>query len=130
MPRAVQRTSTPTVLVIDDAEATRRGIVELLRIRGYAALEARNGAEGLQCLRENPHVCAVVLDLTMPGTDGVWFRSHQLRDPQVADISVVVFTGLQRAAEAHPALRGCEVLVKPFSVDRLFDVIRRCCGLD
>ena len=36
----------PTVLIIDDADATRAGLVRLFQLRGYTTKEAVNGAEG------------------------------------------------------------------------------------
>jgi DNA-binding NtrC family response regulator len=115
------------VLVIDDTDATREGLVELLRLRGYSALGAKDGREGLKCLVDNPHVCVVVLDLAMPRTDGHWFRQQQLRHPVASAIPVIVFTGRPETPQTIEAFNGCEVLQKPFGVDRLFDAIEHCC---
>jgi CheY-like chemotaxis protein len=114
------------VLVIDDVDATRRGLAELLRLRGYAPHEARNGAEGLQVLRDHPETRVVVLDLAMPGTNGFWFREQQLKDPALSHIPVIVFTGsAKRDALEH--LQVAAVLLKPFSVDAVFHAIDKHC---
>jgi CheY-like chemotaxis protein len=64
------------VLVVDDVDATRHGLAELLRLRGYALHEAKNGAEGIELLRENtPDTGVVVMDLTMPGRTASGFAS-------------------------------------------------------
>lgn len=118
----------PPVLVIDDVDATRTGLAELLRMLGYDAHAARDGAEGLQKLRAGPRYCAVVLDLLMPGTSGYWFREQQLKDPEIAAIPVIVFTGMGRAEEIGRSLQVAEVLYKPISVDRLLEAIGRHCG--
>jgi len=112
------------VLVVDDVDATRQGLVELLRLRGYASHEAKNGVEGIAVLRQHPDTCVVVLDLTMPGTNGFWFRQQQLQDPALAGVPVIVFTGLAKE-ERFEGLQVSEVLFKPFSVDRLFEAIAR-----
>lgn len=117
----------PLVLVIDDVDATRNGLVELLRTVGYDACAARDGAEGLQMLRDEPEVRAVVLDLRMPGTSGYWFREQQLKDPQISGVPVIVFTGAGRQDIAE-SLKVSEVLLKPLSVDRLLEAISRCCN--
>jgi CheY-like chemotaxis protein len=117
----------PPVLVIDDVEATRTGLAELLRMLGYDAYAARDGAEGLQILRDDPGICAVVLDLRMPGTSGYWFREQQLKDPSIASIPVIVFTGMGKREEITESLKVSEVLYKPLSVDRLLEAISRCC---
>jgi CheY-like chemotaxis protein len=116
--------ATRSVLVVDDVDATRQGLVELLRLRGYAPHEAKNGAEGIDVLRKHPDTCVVVLDLTMPETDGMWFREQQLMEPAMAHVPVIVFTGSTMADELRK-LGIIDVLMKPFSVDELFQAIER-----
>lgn len=118
----------PLVLVIDDVEATRTGLTELLRVLGYDALSARDGAEGLQMLRSDPRIRAVVLDLLMPGRSGYWFREQQLKDPAIASVPVIVFTGAGKQEDISAKLHVSEVLFKPLSVDQLLDAISRCCN--
>ena len=116
------------VLVVDDVDATRNGLAELLRTLGYDACAARNGAEGLQMLRAEARICAVVLDLRMPGTSGYWFREQQLQDPAIAGVPVIVFTGAGKQDDIAK-LQVSEVLIKPLSVDRLLEAISRCCNM-
>jgi CheY-like chemotaxis protein len=111
-----------SVLVVDDATATRSGLAELLRLLGYDAYEAKNGAEAIEVLR--PGTSVVVLDLSMPGTDGYWFREQQLKNPAVADIPVIVFTGSMPGTRLHD-LNVADVLLKPFSVDAMLETIER-----
>ena len=111
-----------SVLVVEDASATRRGLSELLRLRGYEVYEAQNGAEGIQLLREHGGASVVVLDLAMPGTDGYWFREQQLQDPDLADIPVIVFSAFVEGDRLH-RLNVRDVLLKPFSVDDLLDAV-------
>ena len=115
-----------SVLVVDDVDATRLGLAELLRLRGYDVQEAANGAEGIAVLKQHPTTAVVVLDLAMPVTNGYWFREQQLADPQLAHIPVVVFTGSANR-ERLAKLRVEDVLIKPFSVDRVFDAVSRYC---
>lgn len=117
----------PTVLIIDDADATRLGLVRLFQLRGYKTKEAVNGADGLQRLRESPHADVVVLDVMMPGTNGHWFRDEQLKDPALADIPVIVFTGATDAAELKRKMRVTHVFSKPVSVDAVFDAVSTLC---
>jgi CheY-like chemotaxis protein len=123
----VRERARPLVLVIDDVDATRTGLTELLRLLGYDALNARDGAEGLQILRKDPRICAVVLDLLMPGTNGYWFREQQLMDPVIAGVPVIVFTGAGKHEEIRATLKVSEVLFKPLSVGRLLEAISRYC---
>ena len=119
--------TTSRILVVDDIEATRHGLAELLRLRGHTVCEASNGAEAMAMLHQHPDTCVVVLDLAMPGTNGYWFREQQLANPALAPIPVVVFTGSANR-ERLAQLRVTDVLLKPFSVDRLFDAVSRHCA--
>ena len=117
-----------TVLIIDDAPATRHGLGQLLVLRGYDTREARNGAHGLAMLRSEPGIRLVVLDLRMPESDGSWFREHQLDDPTIACIPVVVFTGAGDAETLRQTLRIEHILYKPVSIDALLDIVARYCA--
>jgi CheY-like chemotaxis protein len=71
----------------------------------------------------------VVLALTMPGTNGFWFREQQLMEPALAHVPVIVFTGsVQAEPEQLHRLAVADVLLKPFSVDDLFEAIERHCA--
>lgn len=62
--------SKPVVLVIEDNEPTRILYSEELSYAGYEVLTAKTGQEGLDILQQQP-VDLVVLDIAMPGMDGV-----------------------------------------------------------
>ena len=117
----------PTVLIVDDADATRSGLVRLFQLRGYDTREAVNGADGLQRLREDPSINVVVLDLMMPGTNGYWFREQQLKDPSIAHIPAIVFTGRELQGDATETLKVAEVFQKPVSADALCEAVGRYC---
>jgi CheY-like chemotaxis protein len=111
--------------VIDDVAATRTGLAELLRLKGFAVHEASNGEEGLQWLRADPAIRVVILDLMMPTANGYWFREQQLQDPAVAHVPVLVFTGIADADAARERLRVSEVLHKPVDLDYLLRALSR-----
>jgi CheY-like chemotaxis protein len=120
--------TTPTVLIVDDVHATRSGLAQLLQLLGYDTREAANGDDGLKCLRAEPAIRVVVLDLLMPGSNGYWFREQQLKDPRIADIPIIVFTGSETNDALMQALKVTEVLQKPVSADALCAAVSRHCG--
>jgi CheY-like chemotaxis protein len=69
-----------------------------------------------------------MLDLVMPGMDGWAVLTALKADPELADIPVVLFTGM--ADDHSEALRrgASEYVVKPVDPDRLTAVLRRYCG--
>ena len=113
----------PSVLVVDDVDATRQGLAELLRLRGYQPYEARDGEEAMNVLRDHPDTGVIVLDVAMPGSDGYWFREQQLRTPALAHIPVIVFTGAEQ--ERLGDLQVAEILRKPLAVDALLMAVQR-----
>lgn len=62
--------SKPVVLVIEDSEPNRLLLREELGFDGYEVLTAKSGQEGLELLQQQK-VDVVILDIAMPGMDGV-----------------------------------------------------------
>jgi type II secretory ATPase GspE/PulE/Tfp pilus assembly ATPase PilB-like protein/ActR/RegA family two-component response regulator len=79
------------VLLVDDEDALRRVMKDLLEREGFIVSEARDGVQALdQVDRTGPDV--IVLDLNLPGLDGYGVLSHLRSRPATADIPVVVLT--------------------------------------
>jgi CheY-like chemotaxis protein len=116
-----------TVLIVEDVEATRTGLAELLRMRGHLVKEAADGEEGLRLLRETPDVCAIVLDLRMSSMDGYAFRRQQLGEPAIGHVPVIVFTATPDTGRIRAELQVESVLTKPFGVGELLDAVARIC---
>src|SRR5688500_18997825 len=113
----------PVVLIVDDVQATRTGLAELLRLKGYEALEAADGHQALKMLRADPRVSVVVLDMNIPRGDGRWCRQQPLTDPAIARILVILFTGATEMPE--DSLLFDERLRKPLAVGALLQAVRR-----
>ena len=81
-----------TILVIDDDPDVLDVVAELLEADGYTVLRAASGPEGLDlCKARVPHL--VLLDLTMPGMDGVATIQKLKADPDTRRIPVVLLSG-------------------------------------
>src|SRR3954466_14600465 len=81
------------VLVVDDTEGIRLGLSMLLKAHGYEAMTAAGGAEALDFL-ERVHPDLILLDLSMPGVDGIAVL-EQLREwPDMADVPVLVYSAV------------------------------------
>src|SRR5258708_19692733 len=79
----------PQILVVEDDDAIRGLVSEVLREDGYDVREATNGVEALDRLREErPDL--IVLDLMMPVMDGGAFVEECRRKPCCADVPIVV----------------------------------------
>jgi type II secretory ATPase GspE/PulE/Tfp pilus assembly ATPase PilB-like protein len=79
------------VLLVDDEDALRRVMKDLLEREGYIVAEARDGVQALdQVDRFGPDV--IVLDLNLPGLDGYGVLSHLRSRPATVNIPVIVLT--------------------------------------
>ena len=117
------------VLVAEDDELTRQGLVEILEGEGYATVTAGDGREALKAFeREGPDF--VCLDVMMPGLDGYAVcREIRRRSARVP----VIF--ISAKSEEIDTVLGLELgaddfIVKPFGVKevvaRIRAVTRRC----
>lgn len=108
------------VLLVDDERTVRYAARTMLERNGYRVVEARDGEDALERLAEQPDaVRAVVLDLLMPGMDGVeLIRRLRLR-PGAPPI--VAMTGVGQSAKVTQVLElgGVQVLEKPFVAEIL-----------
>ena len=107
---------TPTVLVVDDDDDIRELVkVALQLVAGWEVLTAAGGGEALElAARHRPD--AVLLDLMMPGMDGLTVFRHLQADAATRDIPVLLVTAKarvgQRQAWDEVAVAG--VISKPF----------------
>ena len=118
------------VLVVEDDEDIRADLTAILRVKGFAVDEAANGKDALAQLRDGlTQPCLIVLDLMMPVMNGWELRAAMLADPALAAIPVVVVSGKGRIApDEEQTLAPAAVLVKPFELTELLDVVGRFCA--
>jgi CheY-like chemotaxis protein len=88
---------------------------------------AADGLEALARLRQEQRPGVILLDLAMPNMDGVAFRRHQLDDPGLADIPVVVCSGESGGEQTALRLGTDGYLTKPLDADCVLDVVHRFC---
>jgi CheY-like chemotaxis protein len=115
-----------SVLVVDDDQAIRDTLCELLGDEGYHAIGAANGQEALDLLRSSSAPCVILLDLMMPIMDGAAFRARQLQDAQLRLIPVAVITAAGANA-VPPSMNVNVILPKPLRIDSILQVIDRLC---
>ena len=111
-----------TVLVVDDEPIVREVVVRYLEREGYATLEADDGDEARALVeRESPDL--VVLDVMLPGTDGLelcrWIRSH-------SELPVIMLTARGEEADRIVGLElgADDYVTKPFSPRELTARVR------
>ncbi|KAB2917789.1 MAG: response regulator [Hyphomicrobiaceae bacterium] len=117
--------STPTVYLIDDQEAVRSALSEMLRVFGYS-VEAYESADAfLQGLSDSRRGC-IVADVRMPGMDGIELVRELSR--RQANLPVVLISGHADVPMAVAAIKaGAEDFIeKPVDDAHLLAAINRC----
>jgi two-component system response regulator MprA len=108
------------ILAVDDDQAIREVLRDLLTGEGYDVRMADDGAAALAILSLwRPDL--IVLDLHMAGIDGWVFLKQQ---PMFADIPVLILTADHQACDQADQ-SAAPMLVKPFELDDLLATIER-----
>ena len=114
----------PVVLIVDDDEATRDGLVVLLESWGYQASAVADGKAALKlCEQELPH--AIVTDLMMPGMNGLEFVAALGERAQ--QIAIIFVTGQATIDTAVQAIKlgAYDYLPKPLEPQRFREVLEK-----
>ena len=117
---------TAKILVIEDTPGIRRLIRMTLEFDGFAVVEATDGEVGLNLIRsEQPAL--VLMDVAMPGINGLEACKRIRNDPHTAQTPVVM---LSMANSAEDIQRGMDAgathyLTKPFLPTQLLDLVHQ-----
>jgi DNA-binding NtrC family response regulator len=113
-----------TVLLVDDEVDFTATLAERLETRGLEVDVSSNGPEAIERVREKTYD-ALVIDLAMPGMDGIETMKRLLADNP--DLQVILLTGrgtIRKGVEAV-ASGALEFLEKPADIDLLLEQIEK-----
>ena len=114
------------ILIVEDDDDSREFLATLLRTEGYLVVTAANGEEALAVARKHrPRL--ILLDLMMPGMDGFAFRAAQLRTPELANMPVILISGLEDESQIARRIGPLAEVRKPVNVDRLLEQVALYC---
>ena len=113
-----------SILVIEDDPGVRDSLAAILREDGQTVETAGGGVEALGRLRELPLPTLILLDLMMPGMDGIDFRRAQLADAALRDIPVIIISARPDIARQAAELGAEDFLRKPMSFEELLHVVQ------
>jgi len=113
------------ILIIEDNERNLKLVRDVLQFNGFQTVEARTAEDGLALASANPPDL-VLLDLQLPGIDGMEAFRQLRGSPPTAAIPVVAVTALAMKDDRERVLRaGFDgYLEKPISVRTLPDQVR------
>ena len=119
-----------SVLIVDDSLTVRQQVSMVLISDGYNAVEACDGLEAVEALREHAEIAMVLCDVTMPRMSGLQFLEAIKGDALALPVPVVMLTTdgspelIARAKRA--GAKGW--IVKPFQDEMLRLAVRRIAG--
>lgn len=117
-------TEKAKILIVDDDEAILDSCTQVLEKAGYVVRGARDGIEGLKFLeRESFH--SVLLDLKLPGPDGMEILGHIREDSP--ETPVIIITGYSSVESAVVAMKqgAFDYMAKPFSPKELRVTVKK-----
>ncbi|MFA6077758.1 MAG: response regulator [Candidatus Paceibacterota bacterium] len=82
-----------TILIIEDEKSLRSAIVDILHIKNFLSIEARNGKEGV-VLALSKHPDLILLDLIMPEMDGITALKNIRKDKWGEKVPIIILTNL------------------------------------
>jgi DNA-binding response OmpR family regulator len=113
------------LLIIDDETILRETISELFTIAGYEVIEAQDGLEGLEKVKQCiPNI--IICDVMMPKLDGYGFLK-ELKNTDNANIPVLFLTAKTELVDQEKgiAMGAKEYIVKPFSFQQLKKILEK-----
>ena len=117
------------ILIIEDNEKNLKLVRDLLQVKGYRTLEAGAAELGMELARRYiPQL--ILMDIQLPGMDGVAALSQLKSDPVTAQIPVIALTAFAMQDDRQRfRLAGFDgYLVKPINIRELLTAVGECCA--
>jgi putative two-component system response regulator len=109
-----------TILVVDDTDANRMLLSEVLEDEGLCVVACSNGQMALDAASRHPPAL-ILLDINMPSMDGFEVCGHLKADPMLRDIPVLFISALMDTADKVKAFAagGVDYVTKPFQFEEV-----------
>jgi CheY-like chemotaxis protein len=116
------------ILIVEDNEKNLKLVRDLLQVKGYRTLEAGTAELGIE-LASHHTPQLILMDIQLPGMDGVAALGQLKADPSTAPIPVIALTAFAMPDDRQRFhLAGFDgYLVKPINIRELLEVVRTCC---
>ena len=111
------------VLVVEDSDDLRNLLSRILMREGYEVVAVDDGPTGISWARDDIDV--VVLDLGLPGMNGLEVCRQLRVDPSTSDLPIILLTGRSDRRDMRDGLlAGADAfLIKPVEIDALVDAV-------
>jgi len=119
------------ILIVEDNEKNRKLIRDVLQVKGYQTVETETAEEGYHLAAKN-HPALILMDIQLPGMDGITALKQLRADPKTKTIPVIAVTAsamsYNRQAMLAEGFDGYQS--KPISVKDFLEEVRRVLNSD
>ncbi len=114
------------VLLVDDDVRNIFALTSALEQKGVQVLIGRNGFEAISQLDEVSDIDLVLMDIMMPGMDGLEATRRIRKDPRFKKLPIIAVTAKAMKDDQEQCLKAGtnDYLAKPIDLDRLFSLLR------
>ncbi|MDA8124097.1 MAG: response regulator [Deltaproteobacteria bacterium] len=118
--------SAAKILVVEDNVLNMKLVRSLLRLEGYRVLEAEDAEKGMQ-LAQDRHPDLILMDIQLPGMDGLTATEILKGREKTKDIPIVALTGFAMTGDEQKALAaGCDgYITKPIDTRSFGETLRQ-----
>ena len=114
------------ILIIEDNEKNRKLVRDVLQVKGYKTIESETAEEGIKlAVEKSPSL--ILMDIQLPGMDGITALKHLKTDPETKTIPVIAITAsamtYNRVTMLAEGFDGFQS--KPISVKDFLEEVRR-----
>src|SRR6516164_9159954 len=119
------------ILIIEDNEKNRKLVRDVLNVKGFKTIESETAEEGLKlAIEKSPSL--ILMDIQLPGMDGIAALKHLKTNPETKSIPVIAITAsamtYNRVTMRAEGFDGFQS--KPISVKDFLEEIRRVLDSD
>ena len=116
----------PTILVVDDSYAWRQILSITLEKNGYDVIQAKDGREGIERLRNNSKIQSIVSDLEMPNLNGLEFLSYCRQELLLTKLPFIFLTTSKSEQSRQQAKRlgATAYFTKPYAPSELLNALQ------
>jgi two-component system, cell cycle response regulator DivK len=114
------------ILIVDDNATNLKLVAYLMRANGYTVETALDAESAIEAIRAN-HPDVILMDIQLPGIDGLELTRRLKADPATRDIVIVAVTAYAMKGDQAKALAaGCDdYITKPIDTRTLPDTIAK-----
>jgi len=114
------------ILIVEDNEKNRKLVRDVLQFKGYRTVESETAEEGIRLARESAPAL-ILMDIQLPGMNGIEALGHLRADPQTRPIPVMAVTASAMDQDRAKIMTAGfdDYQRKPLEIREFLEAVRR-----